>query len=114
MDCSLVYMCWHLFADISIVCCILDPQNGERILDMCAAPGGKTTATAILMKNEGEIVACDRSHNKVHLLNSGCNNVELFIAIHFVVAILILVFKFSEKMKVDAYRSLCDMEMMKF
>ncbi|KAI4308118.1 hypothetical protein L6164_031224 [Bauhinia variegata] len=43
----------------------LDPQNGERILDMCAAPGGKTTAIAILMQDNGEIIACDRSHNKV-------------------------------------------------
>ncbi|XP_065881302.1 rRNA (cytosine-C(5))-methyltransferase NOP2C [Euphorbia lathyris] len=43
----------------------LDPHKGERILDMCAAPGGKTTAIAILMKDEGEIVAVDRSHNKV-------------------------------------------------
>ncbi|KAG4120768.1 hypothetical protein ERO13_D11G164100v2 [Gossypium hirsutum] len=43
----------------------LDPQKGERILDMCAAPGGKTTAIAILMKDEGEVIAADRSHNKV-------------------------------------------------
>lgn len=42
-----------------------DPQQGERILDMCAAPGGKTTAIAILMKDDGEVVAADRSHNKV-------------------------------------------------
>lgn len=47
---------------------LLDPQKGERILDMCAAPGGKTTAIAILMKDEGEIVAADRSHNKVNFL----------------------------------------------
>jgi len=45
-----------------------DPQKGERILDMCAAPGGKTTAIAILMNDEGEIVAADRSHNKVQFL----------------------------------------------
>ncbi|TVU06738.1 hypothetical protein EJB05_49966 [Eragrostis curvula] len=32
---------------------------------MCAAPGGKTTAIAILMKDKGEVVALDRSHNKV-------------------------------------------------
>ncbi|KAG1346766.1 putative methyltransferase NSUN6 [Cocos nucifera] len=32
---------------------------------MCAAPGGKTTAIAILMKDKGEVVAIDRSHNKV-------------------------------------------------
>ncbi|CAL1394311.1 unnamed protein product [Linum trigynum] len=43
----------------------LDPKKGERILDMCAAPGGKTTAIANLMEDEGEVVAVDRSHNKV-------------------------------------------------
>lgn len=47
----------------------LDPQKGERILDMCAAPGGKTTAIATLMRDEGEVVAADRSHNKVHWYN---------------------------------------------
>lgn len=35
---------------------------------MCAAPGGKTTAIAILMNDEGEIVAADRSHNKVQFI----------------------------------------------
>lgn len=44
---------------------VLDPQEGEHILDMCAAPGGKTTAIAILMKDKGDVVANDRSHNKV-------------------------------------------------
>ncbi|WVZ93309.1 hypothetical protein U9M48_039298 [Paspalum notatum var. saurae] len=44
---------------------VLDPQPGERVLDMCAAPGGKTTAIAILMRDKGEVVALDRSHNKV-------------------------------------------------
>ncbi|KAJ8458529.1 hypothetical protein OPV22_031455 [Ensete ventricosum] len=44
---------------------VLDPREGERILDMCAAPGGKTTAIAILMRDKGEVVATDRSHNKV-------------------------------------------------
>ncbi|KAI0524757.1 hypothetical protein KFK09_004142 [Dendrobium nobile] len=44
---------------------VLDPQQGERILDMCAAPGGKTTAIAMLMRDNGEVIAIDRSHNKV-------------------------------------------------
>jgi len=49
--------------------CYSDPQMGERILDMCAAPGGKTTAIAILMKDKGEVIATDRSHNKVEISN---------------------------------------------
>ncbi|KAJ6847889.1 putative methyltransferase NSUN6 isoform X1 [Iris pallida] len=44
---------------------VLDPQEDEQILDMCAAPGGKTTAIAMLMKDKGVVVALDRSHNKV-------------------------------------------------
>ncbi|KAG6535463.1 hypothetical protein ZIOFF_000463 [Zingiber officinale] len=54
--------------DIEIYFCSLDPQEGERILDMCAAPGGKTTAIAIFMRNKGEVIAIDRSHNKVNFL----------------------------------------------
>ena len=39
----------------------LDPQPGERILDACAAPGGKSTHLAELMGDRGEVVALDRS-----------------------------------------------------
>ncbi|GJT34325.1 putative methyltransferase NSUN6 [Tanacetum coccineum] len=60
---------------------VLDPQEGERILDMCAAPGGKTTAIASLMKDKGEVVAVDRSHNKVLEIHNlaaelGLNNIK--------------------------------------
>jgi len=40
-------------------------QKGDRVLDMCAAPGGKSTAVAQHMGDTGEVVALDRSHHKV-------------------------------------------------
>ena len=46
----------------------LNPQPGERILDACAAPGGKTGYIAQLMKNQGTIVACDRDPARLQIL----------------------------------------------
>ena len=43
----------------------LDPKPGEVLLDMCAAPGGKTTHLASLVQNRATIVACDKSRKKV-------------------------------------------------
>lgn len=53
----------------SIVCSrVLDPQPNEIILDMCAAPGNKTTHLAQLIQNRGTIIALDKSENRVSLL----------------------------------------------
>jgi 16S rRNA (cytosine967-C5)-methyltransferase len=46
----------------------LDPQPGERVLDMCAAPGAKTTHLAALMQREGEIVALERNEGRAREL----------------------------------------------
>jgi NOL1/NOP2/sun family putative RNA methylase len=48
----------------------LNPQPGETILDMCAAPGSKTTQCAALMQNEGVILANDRNKGRISALAS--------------------------------------------
>jgi len=52
---------------------MLGPEPGERVLDMCAAPGGKTTHIAQRMKNSGLVVACDKSNNKVRNIDINCS-----------------------------------------
>jgi 16S rRNA (cytosine967-C5)-methyltransferase len=51
-----------------LVTSILDPKPGERILDACAAPGGKTTHMAQNMENRGKIYALDLSKWKLDLI----------------------------------------------
>lgn len=48
----------------------LNPPPGSTVLDMCAAPGGKTAALAALMNNRGRIIAIDRTHTKVESIRS--------------------------------------------
>ncbi|MFC2145666.1 16S rRNA (cytosine(967)-C(5))-methyltransferase RsmB [Actinomycetota bacterium] len=54
----------------------LDPQPGEKILDVCAAPGGKTSFMADLMSDEGEIVAVDISEKKLKLLRQNISRMR--------------------------------------
>ncbi|MDP4180202.1 MAG: 16S rRNA (cytosine(967)-C(5))-methyltransferase RsmB [Bacillota bacterium] len=54
-----------------LVARVMDPKPGELIVDVCSAPGGKTTHMAQLMKNEGLIVARDIHEHKINLINEG-------------------------------------------
>ena len=63
---------------------LLDPQPGERVLDMCAAPGGKTTHIAQRMANKGLIVAFDKSRNKVDAVKRNCERLGVEIVQAFV------------------------------
>ena len=51
---------------------LLAPKAGERVLDLAAAPGGKTTHLAQLMENKGEIIACDLHPHRVELIEENC------------------------------------------
>ena len=51
----------------------LGAQPGETVLDLCAAPGGKTTFLAQLMNNDGKIIACDISEERLKLLRENCD-----------------------------------------
>ena len=47
---------------------ILSPKSGDRVLDVCSAPGGKAFTMANLMGNKGEIIACDLYPHRVELI----------------------------------------------
>ena len=61
--------CYVQDPSTAIACHLLDPQPGEKLLDACAAPGGKTAYLAELMQNRGLIVACDRAPERLALLD---------------------------------------------
>src|SRR5207244_3467281 len=46
----------------------LDPRPGERVLDLCAAPGGKATHLAALMDGRGEVLAVERNPRRARML----------------------------------------------
>ena len=55
----------------------LDPQPGERVLDCCAAPGGKSFAAAIQMGDTGAVVSRDLHPHKIELIRKGAARLGL-------------------------------------
>ena len=58
---------------------VLDPQPGEAVLDMCAAPGGKTTYIAQKMQNRGQIIAADSSAARLGRVGENCRRLGVTI-----------------------------------
>lgn len=56
---------------------LLDLQPGMRVLDLCAAPGGKTAFMADVMKNSGEIVALDRFESRLKILRKNLDRLKV-------------------------------------
>jgi 16S rRNA (cytosine967-C5)-methyltransferase len=60
-----------------LITSVVDPKPGERILDACAAPGGKTTHMAQRMENRGEIYALDLSQGKLDWIEEMCQRLGI-------------------------------------
>src|SRR5919108_1643823 len=70
---------WFTVQDEAAILCghHLTPQSGERVLDACAAPGGKATHAAELMADRGEILCLDRSQQRLTLVMENARRLGL-------------------------------------
>jgi 16S rRNA (cytosine967-C5)-methyltransferase len=70
---------WWTVQDSSaqLVSHLLDPQPGETVIDVCAAPGGKTTHIAELMQDQGVIWGCDRHASRLRKLQQNADRLHL-------------------------------------
>lgn len=60
-----------------LVATVAAPQKTARVLDTCAAPGGKSFALAIDMRDQGQIVSCDIHPHKLKLIESGAQRLGI-------------------------------------
>lgn len=58
---------------------VLSPKSGDTVIDMCAAPGGKTTHMAELMSNKGKIYAFDVHEHKMELIKKNAQRLGITI-----------------------------------
>lgn len=60
-----------------LCCAVLSPVPGCRLIDVCAAPGGKSFTLAEMMENRGELLAFDQYKGKVRLIRQGARRLKL-------------------------------------
>ena len=60
-----------------IISHLINPQPGERVLDACAAPGGKSTHMAQLMEDRGQIISLDLHASKVDMIRKNCKRLGI-------------------------------------
>ncbi|MBX7046777.1 MAG: 16S rRNA (cytosine(967)-C(5))-methyltransferase RsmB [Ignavibacteria bacterium] len=60
-----------------LVSTLLDPKPGEFVIDLCAAPGGKTMHMAELMNNEGKIIAIEKYASRAKALENNLKRTEV-------------------------------------
>lgn len=71
---------FHIQDLSSQLCCkMLNPQAGDTIIDLCAAPGGKTLTIAQLMNNDGQIIAADLHEKRVNLISKAAERMGISI-----------------------------------
>lgn len=59
----------HVQEEVSMMpIVLLDPQPGESLLDLCAAPGNKTTQAAVHMEDRGALIACEVNEGRLGLI----------------------------------------------
>lgn len=69
---------FHVQDIASQLCCkALNPSSGEKVLDVCAAPGGKSFTLAEIMGDEGTLLAFDLHEKRVDLIRKGAERLGL-------------------------------------
>ena len=96
---------WFVQDEASQLCAsVLGAHRGEKIIDCCAAPGGKSFSLAMEMENEGEIRSFDLHENKLSLIRRGAER----LGIDIIKAEAIDGRKFDEALEETADKILCD------
>ena len=78
-NCNLFKKGYFHVQDLSsqLCCKMLNPQAGETVIDLCAAPGGKAFTFTEMMNNQGKVIACDLHKKRVNLIKNGAERLGI-------------------------------------